>query len=296
LCGWCALSARADGDQRVTVISDSVMTSVIWHQENMDILDQGGYQVEYDTAIGRELAGQSKVFDGTSAPTLMDLVPGIAIAPTVIVEMGYNDPAPTFSTEVEAALNLLLARGAQRIVWPTLAEKENPDYPAQNQVLYDELARYPQLSLADWVRYSAGHPDWFQNDFLHLMPAGGAGLAALLHGALAQPVCDPQRQTLPIAIAGRPYHATIQGCGGDGTGYKALSVLSGSLPGGVTVGVDGSLSGTPTAPGSFQADLAFETGNDLIGQAQVTGSVAAAPTPAPKPKPVARKRKTHRKL
>jgi hypothetical protein len=51
--------------------------------------------------------------------------------------------------------------------------------------------RHPRRSiLLDWVAYSAGHPDWFQPDGLHLTFPGATAFARLL------------RQALPYAAAG----------------------------------------------------------------------------------------------
>ena len=47
---------------------------------------------------------------------------GSGIAPTVIVEVGYNDFAETFPQAVEDAIDALLAAGVKRILWITMAE------------------------------------------------------------------------------------------------------------------------------------------------------------------------------
>src|SRR6202012_889484 len=116
-------------------------------------------------------------------------IPTIAIYPTVIVEMGYNDDPVAFRTEAEQVIDMLLARGAQHIIWPTLAVS-NPDFASMNNDLDSLLIAHPQLTLADWNSYSSSHPEWFQTDHLHLMPSGGGGLATLLHGALVSTLAN----------------------------------------------------------------------------------------------------------
>jgi hypothetical protein len=58
-------------------------------------------------------------------------------------------------------------------------------------VVRAEVQRHPKRAvLLDWVKFSQGHPGWFQPDGLHLTFPGAAGFANLL------------RQALPYARAG----------------------------------------------------------------------------------------------
>jgi hypothetical protein len=61
---------------------------------------------------------------------------------------------------------------------------------------------------------------------------------------------EPARQTLP-------YGTTLSASGGTGAGY-AWSISGGVLPAGITLQVDGSLSGTPTVFGSFSFGVRVE--------------------------------------
>jgi Putative Ig domain len=274
----CAAPSTAAADPPVTVISDSVLTSILWYTNNLDVLDQG-YTVNMNVAVGRRLAGTSIPFDGVAAPTLLALVPNLPIYPTVIVEMGYNDDPTAFHDEAEQAIDLLVARGATRIIWPTLSESK-PEYAAMNQSLRELLIAHPQLTLADWNGYSAAHPDWFQNDHLHLMPAGGLGMATLLHGALTSPLAFGSAQVgLPSATVGKRFSAPLQAPATGGP--VTWSIGEGALPPGLALQGNGVVSGVPRKAGSYRFDALAETTNAQIGHVDVTLTVGRAPVAIP---------------
>ena len=57
----------------------------------------------------------------------------------------------------------------------------------------DEARRHRgRIRLLDWVKYSAGHPEWFQPDGLHLTTGGAAAFTRLLRMAL--PYSNPPRK------------------------------------------------------------------------------------------------------
>lgn len=127
-------STPLDKQPRVTVISDSVLTQVLWHPYNLAILDQG-VDLGMEVAICRRLAGTSCAVDGVPPPTLFDLLPTLSnLGTTVVVEMGYNDDPASFRANVEEAIARLTARGVTHIVWPTLRVSKS-EFAAMNQVL-----------------------------------------------------------------------------------------------------------------------------------------------------------------
>lgn len=104
-----AASSTAAAEPRVTVISDSVLTQVLWHP---DFLDQG-VDLDMEVAICRRLAETSCAFDGVPPPTLFDLLPTLSnLGATVVVEMGYNDDPASFRANVEETIARLTARGS----------------------------------------------------------------------------------------------------------------------------------------------------------------------------------------
>jgi len=82
-------------------------------------------------------------------------------AATVVVEVGYNDPAGMFLAEVNRAMSTLIAAGARHVLWLTMRESRDP-YPTLNALLAKAAARWPQLVLVDWTAASETHPSWFQ--------------------------------------------------------------------------------------------------------------------------------------
>ena len=94
------------------VIGDSVATGMYWHDDAIAVM-QKKLGVYWDVAVCRTIDGTSCPFDGERAPTLLQVVAARGVVPpTVVVEVGYNDPAGTFSTEVDRAMSALIAAGA----------------------------------------------------------------------------------------------------------------------------------------------------------------------------------------
>jgi hypothetical protein len=273
-------TSRAAGPPRITVIGDSIMSGVDWNETPSATLRQG-LDVQMEVGICRRVEGTSCPFDGGEVPTLVDLVPelGSSIAKTVIVEVGYNDPADVFAGEVDDALQLLFRAGVTRVLWVNMREAEG-QYPAMNGELLAAAERYPQVTVIDWNAYSNGHPDWFQTDGMHLLESGGEGLATLLHDAITQlvltaappvplfPVPAPAAppfvlaaSVLPGARVGTYYAARLVAAGG--TAPYRWRLTSGPLPRGLHLLADGTLTGTPRRAGRLA--LTFSA-TDALGQ------------------------------
>jgi hypothetical protein len=253
-------------DKPVTVIGDSVMTAVLWYATPLSILQQG-LDVRMEVAVCRRLTGVSCPFEGGEAPTLEELVAarGKALGPAVVVVMGYNDSERLWASSVEESVALLLKAGVKRILWATLREVRHP-YVRMNETLAAASRRHPELTIIDWNGYARTHPDWFQNDGLHLTPDGGAGMATFLHDAIVRAVTTP----LPLVVApealprGRVGHgyATRLVAGG-GTAPYRWRIARGSLPAGLELDRDGRIRGTPVRPSRVSIVL---VASDATGQ------------------------------
>jgi hypothetical protein len=99
--------------------------------------------------------------------------------------------------------------------------------------------------------------------------------------------------TLPNGTVGTPYSQTLTAAGGSGA--LTWSISTGALPGGITLSSAGSLSGTPTVPGTFTFTVGVTGGGQSATQsftitvgvppgppATITGLPATA-TPATQP-------------
>jgi hypothetical protein len=209
-----AASAGAATPPTVLVIGDSVATGMYWHDDAIAAM-QERLGVYWDVAICRTIDGTSCPFDGERAPTLIQAVAARGtVPPIVVVEVGYNDPAGTFATELDRAMSALTAAGATHVLWLTMRESRAP-YPTLNAILEQAVARWPQLELVDWNATSESHPSWFQTDNVHLTAEGGVAMAHLAHAAVMQ-VVDPLRvRSTPLRLqAGRPYAVTLRAQGG----------------------------------------------------------------------------------
>lgn len=66
--------------------------------------------------------------------------------------------------------------GARRVVFMTVTGP----LIGNNPIISAGVARHPGAVLADWAAVSAGHPDWFAADGVHVGPLGSAALGNLL--------------------------------------------------------------------------------------------------------------------
>jgi hypothetical protein len=260
-----AASAGAATPPTVLVIGDSVATGIYWHDDAISVM-QERLGVYWDIAICRTIDGTSCPFDGERAPTLLQVVGARGtVPPTVVVEVGYNDPAATFSTEVDRAMSALLGAGAKHVLWLTMRASRAP-YPTLNTLLAQAARRWPQLGLVDWNAASEGHPSWFQTDGVHLTREGGLAMAHLAHGAVMK-VVDPLRvRSTPMQLrAGRRYSIKLQAHGGtppyrwrvaSGRPPRGFHLLaSGALTAASRAGVEATLTLSVTDADGTTADL-----------------------------------------
>jgi hypothetical protein len=243
-----------------TFIGDSVASGILYNADAKRIVDRG-VEVDYQLAVCRRLVGDSCPYNGSRPLTLVDLVPTIKLAPTVVVAVGYNDYPDNFPQAVESALTALEKGGATRFLWLTL-RAERQSYLDMNDDVRAAAARHDELTVVDWNLYSRSHPDWFQDDGLHLGYDGAVGMATLIHKALADagsvqaPTASSLAITtkaLPAARVAQVYRAQLRSAAG--TSPVTWSRTGGTLPPGVRLLPGGRLAGTPHAPGRFTTTL-----------------------------------------
>ena len=252
-------STRAAGSQpeRVTMIGDSVADVIDFDAASKRVLSQG-IALDLQLAVCRRLVGESCPYQGARPLNVVDLLPTIDLGSTVVVEVGYNDHEDTFPDAVETVLAALHKAGAQRVLWLTL-RADRTSYLSMNDVIRAAVAHHPELTVVDWNLYSRSHPDWFQDDGLHLDSTGALAMATLIHRALddlglvAVPPLSITSRTLPAARVGRPYSTRLIVTGG--TRPVTWKRLAGALPAGIRLLRDGRLAGTPRAAGRSTATL-----------------------------------------
>jgi hypothetical protein len=261
----------------VTVIGDSVLTAVEWNEKPLGVFEQG-LDLHLDIGVCRTLEGASCPFEGGRVPTLLDVVEanGLRLGPTVLVEVGYNDPAAEFAQRVEDSINALLAAGVQKIIWVDMRAWQQ-QYVGMNQTLQAAAARHPQLTVLDWEAYSHDHYSWFQGDGVHLVYDGAMAMAAFLNAGIKQALAPPAplaqpptvsaaraplqivRRTLPVAWVGKHYATRLTAAGGRPP-YR-WRLTSGPLPRGLHLLANGQLTGTPRRPGKLVLTLQAADGD-----------------------------------
>jgi hypothetical protein len=193
-----AAASGASPPPRVTLIGDSPATGIQYNASARAILAEG-ITLQTELAPCRRLVQPSCPYEGTRPPSLLEVVQAARgqLGDTVIVAVGYNDFEEQYADDVRTALAALRDAGVERILWATLRAARHP-YLAMNDAIRDAAERNPDLRVVDWNAYSRNHPDWFQDDGIHLSGAGADAMARLFHEALAGlgvPVVTP-----PLAI------------------------------------------------------------------------------------------------
>jgi hypothetical protein len=240
--------------ERVTFIGDSIATAITYDEPSKKLLATG-IDLDLQLAVCRRLVGDSCPYEGVRPLTLVDLLPTIQVGSTVVVEVGYNDWEDSFADSVETSLQALRKAGAKRVLWLTL-RADRTSYLSMNDVIRAAATRHPELTVVDWNLFSRSHPDWFQDDGLHLDSVGALMMATLIHRSLddlglveAPPVAKLAITTkaLPAARVGRAYKARLTATGGSRP--IVWTVKAGALPAGLRLTRDGWLRGTPKAAG-----------------------------------------------
>ena len=258
--GQAGSSSSRSSLQRVTFIGDSIATAITYDEPSRKLLSTG-IDLDLQLAVCRRLVGDSCPFQGVRPLTLVDLLPTIQVAPTVVVEVGYNDFEEPFADSVETSLQALRKAGAQRILWLTL-RADRTSYLSMNDVIRAAATRHPEMTVVDWNLFSRSHPDWFQDDGLHLDNVGALMMATLIHRSLrdlglvaASPVAKLAivTKSLPAARVGHAYEARLTATGGRRP--IVWTVKTGTLPAGLRLTRDGWLRGTPKAAGRPAATL-----------------------------------------
>jgi lysophospholipase L1-like esterase len=144
------------------------------------------------TALEEEVGSQTEVVAKVGASTSwgIDQLTGRPSVPSVVVVALGSNPGPaveSFAADVEALVEALIDRGAERIVWvPPVGLGASWDYADKAQVLRDSATTYSELEVMEWDRDVREHPERITGDGLHPTPDGYRCLVAAIEGAVAR--------------------------------------------------------------------------------------------------------------
>jgi len=172
--------------QKVTVFGDSVADRMQRNPVALAALNNG-FTLDLQTRGCRRLVAPSCTIVGSSGtPTsLLPLVRSLGprIGKIVVVDIGYNDTPTHYNHDLDAVMRALQKAGVRTVVWLTLRDPKRV-YQASNADIFLEPKEWPGFVIADWDKYSDGHPDWFEADGLHLTELGAGHLGLFIHSVL----------------------------------------------------------------------------------------------------------------
>ena len=255
-------SAKADGLQHVTLIGDSVATALPIDDVALQTL-RSGVDLDLEVAPCRRLVNPSCP---PSPPNTMELIRqrGAALGPNIVMVVGYNEYADEWADSVDTTLDAFEHIGVEHVFWLTMIG--HVPYLKMNDELKAAAEKHPKLTVIDWYVYSRNHPDWFQDDGLHLGGIGPQAMAKLIRKKLvdagvAVPPVVVKTQTLPDARHGKSYTARLQAVSGRRP-YSWSAV--GRLPLGLHLRPSGVVWGVARArPGRFVLTVRAK---DAVGQ------------------------------
>jgi hypothetical protein len=214
------------------MFGDSVAESLAYVPEARELLEEG-IDLRLELASCRKLVPPGCSYQGARPPSVHSIVESSSLAQLgniVVVDVGYNDPANNYETDMAQVANALVTRGVGHVIWVTMRE-QTEDYRQINEVIRTQARRWPQVQVADWDGASRGK-DWFNPDGLHLNAAGALGLATLLRpyilaacGSACQTVSPPRAPKnirLPV-LRGTPVVGHLLSCRqGSWTGTRPI--------------------------------------------------------------------------
>jgi hypothetical protein len=276
--------ASASSGPRVSVISDSVLTAVVWNSSTEALLTDG-LDMQIDAGVCRRLNGESCEFEGTHVPTTLDVISSWGnLGSIAVIVDGYNDVPGNFAGDVELTLNTLRDRGVQHVLWVNLHEVR-PEYTAKNAVLTAAAHHHPELRVLDWNSFSSAHPDWYQTDFIHLMPAGGVAIATWLRQAIADALAPPPPPPAPLRVpthqklrarVGVPFDRHLRaGAGAAPLRWQTKSASLSRVR--LHLSAGGEITGTPSRVGTFALPLEVSDGRGATARVMVSLTVKRRP-------------------
>lgn len=145
----------------VTAIGDSVMAG---SSNNLKVIFP---QMIVDAAVSRQLVNSFDLVNSYKQKG--------ALNDTVLIALGTNGPF----TSDDMAHMMQIIGPSRRVFWI------NTKVPRQwqgdvNELLTESAAKYRNLTVIDWYKYSVSHQDWFYDDQTHPSPDGSKYYTAFI--------------------------------------------------------------------------------------------------------------------
>ncbi|MGH3040731.1 MAG: hypothetical protein ACRDNG_03150 [Gaiellaceae bacterium] len=197
--------AAASADAvKLTFIGDSKVAMIEYSPRAKRLLSRG-HDARRDLKVCRRLVAPSCPFQGSTPRTALGAIRyyGRSLGRVLVIDVGYNDHSATYRRQLDRVMRAALARGVKGVVWVNL-KAVRPDYERINRIINLAQNRWPQLYMANWNRYSRGHPGWLwpKSDGgggIHLTTSGAVGLVRLVRAWI--PRAAEGARTPPAAAA-----------------------------------------------------------------------------------------------
>jgi hypothetical protein len=189
-------SGRASGlapgtpPPRVTMITDSVGGVLFWATQQRDRLAVG-LDFRLETKTCRKLVAPGCFAYDEVPPSALATIErlGPELGKLVVVDVGYNDLAEAYASDIDVVMRALAGAGVERVVWVTLLESQET-WARINDDIRAAARRWPQLVVADWAPVAAREPSWFV-DAAHMNDQGAEGFVTFLRPIVLAECGDP---------------------------------------------------------------------------------------------------------
>jgi hypothetical protein len=186
------------GAVKLTFIGDSKAAAIEFSTKAKRLLSRG-HDVRRDLKVCRRLVAPSCSYNGVTPRTALGAVRhyGTSLGRVLVIDVGYNDSSTTYRRHLNKVMRAALARGVRGVVWVNL-KAVRADYSRINRIIKRAKRRWLRLYLANWNRYSRGHPGWFSpthDDGIHLTGAGAVGLVKLVRRYIPRAADGPRSTT-----------------------------------------------------------------------------------------------------
>jgi hypothetical protein len=179
-----AVASKKRPNQHLTLFSDSSGASLDWDSTARHIVVSGN-RVRFELRPCGRLT-QPGCLTSHPPPSVLATVRrlGRAVAPNVVVYVGYNDDPATYRNGLPVVVKALWKRGVQHMIWLTL-HATSKQYVDINHSIYAERQKWgPTMTVLDWNHYSGSHPSWYASDGIHMTGTGAVAYATYLHRSL----------------------------------------------------------------------------------------------------------------